>query len=351
MMVLDGAMIRLEHVSKEFRTPSGAVRALDDVSISVEEGHIFGIIGQSGAGKSTLVRLINLLERPSSGIVRLQGSDVTHARGPQLRALRRRIGMVFQHFNLLSSRTVAANVAYPLEIGGKLSRSEIASTVQGLLARVGLSAFARSYPHQLSGGQKQRVGIARALASSPSLLLCDEATSALDPQSTVAILDLLKEINRDLGMTVVIITHEMDVVRRICDKVAVLDHGRVVETGAVSDVFLKPLHEATLRILSETSGADVERISAEGDVVLTLLGEQAGTVVVSRALRRHHVDFAIVAGRAGSIGGARYLQLVLKLEGGEQTAALAALRQEGLRVEETPAARNPGNAEGGLRVT
>ena len=343
-------MIRLEHVSKEFRTPSGAVRALDDVSITVEEGHVFGIIGQSGAGKSTLVRLINLLERPSAGIVRLEGSDVTHASGAQLRALRRRIGMVFQHFNLLNSRTVAGNVAYPLEIDGKLGRTEIERTVQGLLSRVGLSSFAKSYPRQLSGGQKQRVGIARALASSPSVLLCDEATSALDPQSTLAILDLLREINRDLGMTIVIITHEMDVVRRVCDSVAVLDHGRVAETGAVSDVFLNPRHEATLRILSETSGADAERISAEGDVVLTLVGEQAGTSVVSRILRCHHVDFAIVAGRAGSIGSTRYLQLVLKLEGGEQGAALAALRQEGLRVEETLAARKLGTAEGGLRV-
>lgn len=343
-------MIRLDHVSKEFRTPSGYVRALQDVSISVEEGHIFGIIGQSGAGKSTLVRLINLLERPSSGSVHLDGSDVTHAAGAQLRRLRRRIGMVFQHFNLLSSRTVAGNVAYPLEIGGRLSRAEIDRTVQELLTRVGLSTLAKSDPHQLSGGQKQRVGIARALASSPSVLLCDEATSALDPQSTVAILDLLKEINRDLKMTIVIITHEMDVVRRICDSVAVLDHGRVVETGSVSDVFLSPRHEATLRILSETAGADATRISAEGDVVLTLVGEAAGSAVASRILRYHQVDFAIVAGRVGSIGSTRYLQLVLKLEGGEQGAALAALRQEGLRVEVTPQVRDIGSAEGGLRV-
>lgn len=343
-------MIRLEHVSKEFRTASGTVRALQDVSIAVEEGHIAGIIGQSGAGKSTLVRLINLLERPSAGAVRLDGIDVTSASGPQLRALRRRIGMVFQHFNLLNSRTVAANVAYPLEIGGRLSRSEVNSTVHGLLERVGLSAFAKSYPHQLSGGQKQRVGIARALASSPSVLLCDEATSALDPQSTVAILDLIKEINRDLGMTIVIITHEMDVVRRICDSVTVLDHGKVAEAGAVADVFLNPQHEATLRILSETAGADAQQMSLEGDIVLTLVGEQAGSTIVSRILRRHGVDFAIIAGRAGSIGGTRYLQLALKLEGGEQEAALAALSQEGIRIEEPLGGRRPGSAAGGLLV-
>jgi len=342
-------MIRLEHVSKEFQTASGTVRALQDVSIAVEEGHIAGIIGQSGAGKSTLVRLINLLERPSAGVVRLDGIDVTNASGAQLRSLRRRIGMVFQHFNLLNSRTVAANVAYPLEIGGHLGRAERDRTVHQLLERVGLLAFAKSYPHQLSGGQKQRVGIARALASSPSVLLCDEATSALDPQSTVAILDLLKEINRDLGMTIVIITHEMDVVRRICDNVTVLDHGRVAEAGAVTDVFLSPRHEATLRILSETAGADAGR-TLESDVVLTLVGEQASSAVASRILRRHNVDFAILGGRVGSIGGTRYLQLALKLEGGEQGAALAALRQEGVRVEATKASGIPGAAAGGLLV-
>ena len=347
---LDWLMIRLEHVSKAFSTGNGTIHALQDISIAVAKGEVAGIIGQSGAGKSTLVRLINLLERPTSGQVYLDDVDVTAAAGAQLRALRRRIGMIFQHFNLLSSRTVAGNVAYPLEIGGTLGRAAIAATVQGLLERVGLSAFAKSYPHQLSGGQKQRVGIARALASSPSVLLCDEATSALDPQSTVAILDLLKEINRDLGMTIVIITHEMDVVRRICDRVSVLDHGRVVESGPVTEVFLNPRHEATVRILSETAGADAGRVRPNGEAVVTLLGEQAESTVLSRILRKHHVDFAIAGGRAGTIGSTRYLQLILKFESGDRDAALAALRQEGIRIETAPAPSSSAVTVGGLRV-
>jgi D-methionine transport system ATP-binding protein len=258
--------------------------------------------------------------------------------------------MIFQHFNLLSSRTVAANVAYPLEIGGVHSRGEIARTVERLLERVGLSSLAKSYPRQLSGGQKQRVGIARALATSPSVLLCDEATSALDPQSTTSILDLLREINRDLGMTIVTITHEMDVVRRICDRVAVLDHGRVAETGPVADVFLNPVHPATLRILEENSGTSAGKSPPQGEVVLTLFGEQAQSTLVSRILRRHRVDFAIVSGRVGTIGQAPFLQLVMKLEGGERDAVLLSLRQEGIRVEELNQVLPGHTQQGGLLV-
>ena len=228
-------MIEFHHVQKTYRVSGRDVPALQSTDLCIEQGQVFGLIGHSGAGKSTLLRLINRLEEPSGGRILVEGEDVTALDAEGLRRFRQRVGMIFQHFNLLSSKTVADNIAMPLRLAGGFSRAEVDARVSELLARVGLSDHARKYPAQLSGGQKQRVGIARALACRPSILLCDEATSALDPQTTASVLQLLAEINRELKLTIVLITHEMDVIRRVCDQVAVMDGGAIVEQGDVAD--------------------------------------------------------------------------------------------------------------------
>ncbi|HGL6718074.1 ATP-binding cassette domain-containing protein [Burkholderia contaminans] len=244
-----GAAVSLEQVGKVFATPRGHAAALRDVTLDVRRGEVFGIIGRSGAGKSTLLRLVNGLERPSSGRVRVQGVDVGALDEDGLVALRRRTGMVFQHFNLLSAKTVFENVALPLKIAG-VPKAERVRKVEALLELVGLAAKRDAYPASLSGGQKQRVGIARALVHDPEVLLCDEATSALDPETTQSILALLADINRRLGLTIVLITHEMEVIRAVCDTVAVIEQGEVVETGPVWRVFGDPRHGATRALLS-----------------------------------------------------------------------------------------------------
>ncbi|CAB3972449.1 methionine import ATP-binding protein MetN 2 [Burkholderia cenocepacia] len=244
-----GAAVSLEQVGKVFATPRGQAAALRDVTLDVRRGEVFGIIGRSGAGKSTLLRLVNGLERPSSGRVHVQGVDVGALDENGLVALRRRTGMVFQHFNLLSAKTVFENVALPLKIAG-VPKAERARKVEALLDLVGLAAKRDAYPASLSGGQKQRVGIARALVHDPEVLLCDEATSALDPETTQSILALLADINRRLGLTIVLITHEMEVIRAVCDTVAVIEQGEVVETGPVWRVFGDPRHGATRALLS-----------------------------------------------------------------------------------------------------
>ncbi|QAY78236.1 methionine ABC transporter ATP-binding protein [Sphingosinicella sp. BN140058] len=242
-------MIEITNVSKRF---ADGTSALDDVSLTVPRGAAFGVIGRSGAGKSTLLRLINGLERPTEGDVRVDGISLPRLSEGGLRSLRRRIGMIFQSFGLLDGRDVAGNVALPLELAG-VAEAEREVRVAELLARVGLADKAGAYPSRLSGGQRQRVGIARALATRPDILLCDEATSALDPETTRSILALLGELNRELGLTIVLITHEMAVVRTVCDQVAVLDQGRIVETGAVASVFGETRHDATLRLLGEAA--------------------------------------------------------------------------------------------------
>ena len=267
-------MIELRHISKDFGTGEHAVHAVQDVSLTVETGEIFGIIGFSGAGKSTLVRCINLLERPTSGEVLLDGQELTALPPKQLRQTRKKIGMIFQHFNLMPSRTVAGNVAYPLR-GSGLSREQIAAKVQSLLELVGIGDKADAFPSQLSGGQKQRVAIARALANDPSVLLCDEATSALDPQTTKAILHLLRDLNAKLGLTIVLITHEMAVVREICHRVAVMEHGRVAEQGEVFNVFADPRQEITRSFIRTTSNLQKveELIAADSPVTRLKPGE------------------------------------------------------------------------------
>lgn len=267
-------MIEFTHVSKDFGTGEKMVRAVRDVSLTIQDGEIFGIIGFSGAGKSTLVRCINLLERPTNGTVVVDGKEMTALSPKELRLARRKIGMIFQHFNLMPSRTVFSNVAYPLQ-GQGLSKQAIQNKVRKLLKLVDIADKETAYPSQLSGGQKQRVAIARALANDPSVLLCDEATSALDPQTTKAILHLLRDLNAKLGLTIVLITHEMAVVREICHRVAVMEHGRVAEQGEVFNVFVDPRQDITRSFIRTTSNLQKveELIAADSPVTRLKPGE------------------------------------------------------------------------------
>lgn len=267
-------MIRLENVSKTFTDSNKEVHTVNNVSLTINDGDIFGIIGFSGAGKSTLVRCINLLEKPTEGKVFVDDAEITALSGKELRKARKKIGMIFQHFNLMPSRTIFGNVAYPLR-GSGLSKEEIKEKVHHLLELVGISEKENAFPSQLSGGQKQRVAIARALANDPNILLCDEATSALDPQTTKSILKLLQQLNQTLGITVVVITHEMAVVKEICNRVAVMDHGDVVEEGEVFHVFASPKEPLTRSFIKTTSNLQKieELIAADSPVVATKKGE------------------------------------------------------------------------------
>ena len=267
-------MIRLENVSKTFTDSNKEVHAVNNVSLTINDGDIFGIIGFSGAGKSTLVRCINLLEKPTVGKVFVDDAEITALSGKELRKARKKIGMIFQHFNLMPSRTIFGNVAYPLR-GSGLSKEEIKEKVHHLLELVGISEKENAFPSQLSGGQKQRVAIARALANDPNILLCDEATSALDPQTTKSILNLLQQLNQTLGITVVVITHEMAVVKEICNRVAVMDHGDVVEEGEVFHVFASPKEPLTRSFIKTTSNLQkIEELIADDSlVVATKKGE------------------------------------------------------------------------------
>ncbi|EWM45900.1 ABC transporter family protein [Bordetella holmesii 70147] len=270
-------MIHIQNLSKTYATPHGRFEALRGIELLIEQGEVFGIIGPSGAGKSTLVQCINLLERPDQGSISIGGQELTGLSESRLRAQRRRIGMVFQGFNLLSRRTVYGNVALPLEIAG-VPRQEIPAKVERLLALVGLQHLRDRYPSQISGGQKQRVGIARALANDPDVLLSDEATSALDPETTHNILALLRDINRKTGVTVVMITHQMEVVREICDRVAVLSHGQVVEMGRTQDVFASPKHDVTRAMVSAATASELSEgtLAAVRERIATHTSAQPG---------------------------------------------------------------------------
>jgi len=330
--------IELIDLAKTYATPAGETAAVRGVSLRVAPGEVFGIIGESGAGKSTLIRLINLLERPTAGQVLVDGEDIVALAADDLRRLRRRVGMIFQHFNLLSSKTVAQNIAFPLRLEGRITAAQIRVRVAQLLARVGLSDLAGSYPAQLSGGQKQRVGIARALACGPNVLLCDEATSALDPETTGQVLDLLAELNRDLGLTIILITHEMDVVRRICDRVAVLDRGCVVEQGEVVEVFLNAEHPVTRRLLREhVPDAAPALTQGARRVRLTWRGAVSQTPFLSRIAREQRVDFNLEGGRIAQIKGEPYGQLTLTLSGANLEGALAGFAAAGIRIREVAA--------------
>jgi D-methionine transport system ATP-binding protein len=333
-------VIRFVDVHKSYRVGGKDIPALEPFHLEIADGEVFGIIGHSGAGKSTLIRLINLLERPSGGRILIDDTDITTLPDPALRAARQRIGMIFQHFNLLSSQTVVENIAFPMRIAGGKDPATIRARVDELLQRVGLGAHADKYPSQLSGGQKQRVGIARALANRPSILLCDEATSALDPQTTASVLDLLAEINRELKLTIVLITHEMDVVRRVCDRVAVLDTGRMVEQGAVADVFLHPRHATTRRFVNEAlpeeaAGEHLPYQHVPGRILrLSFRGEATWSPTLGRVTRETGVDFNILAGRIDRIKDLPYGQLTLAMQGENVDKALQAMRDAGIEVEE-----------------
>ncbi len=332
-------MIELINVSKTF---DNQVEAVKDVTLRIKPKQIFGIIGYSGAGKSTLIRLINLLEKPDQGKVIVDEVDLTTLDQKQLRQSRKKIGMIFQRFNLFRSRTVFANVRYPLE-GSRLTNIEINERVNELLQLVGLSDKADSYPSQLSGGQMQRVGIARALANRPKVLLCDEATSALDPQTTQSILKLLKELNKKLDLTIVVITHQMSVVKDICDEVAIMDQGSVVEQGSILDVFYNPTYEITKQFVHSADNIDkvdeylaskrLELAQDENLILLSYSNINTQEALIYNMIKQFDIKVNILFGNIELIGDNPIGWLVIIIGGKQQDESLAYLRANGVRVE------------------
>lgn len=304
-------MIQLENLCKTFTTDGGEVHAVQDVNLTIEDGDIFGIIGLSGAGKSTLVRCINYLEKPTSGDVVFNGVSLGSLSHKELLATRKSMSMIFQGFNLLSQRTALKNVCYPLEIS-KVPKKEAREKARSLLELVGLGDRSDSYPSQLSGGQKQRVAIARALATDPKVLLCDEATSALDPNTTRSILDLLKNINETLGVTIIVITHEMKVVEQICNKVAVLDGGVVVETGLVKDVFMAPKSQRAKELILPKSAA-VKLVDGKKLLRIVFDGNSSFEPVISNLSLECHTAVNILGADTKNIDGKAYGQMLLQL--------------------------------------
>ncbi|CAI0879600.1 methionine ABC transporter ATP-binding protein [Serratia quinivorans] len=336
-------MIVLSNVCKTFDSAQGRVVAVDNVSLAVEAGQIYGIIGYSGAGKSTLIRLLNGLEAPTSGNIQVEGFEIAGARGDQLRQARLKISMVFQHFNLLWSRTVSQNIAFSMQIAG-VPKAQINPRVAELIALVGLQGREDAYPSQLSGGQKQRVGIARALANNPGVLLCDEATSALDPQTTDSILDLLLDINRKLNLTIVLITHEMHVVRKICHRVAVMENGRIVEEGPVLDVFTRPQQPITQQFVKQVSQyqeteENFNPLLAQhlpGAIFkLTFVGVQTHQAVISDVILRYKVSINILHGKISQTLNGSFGELYIHVEGNDLQidSMLKLLREQQIAVE------------------
>ncbi|WP_265460104.1 methionine ABC transporter ATP-binding protein [Enterococcus sp. HY326] len=327
------SFIELHHVEKEFSGKAGAIHAVADVSLDVEQGDVYGIVGYSGAGKSTLVRLLNGLEKPSKGEVIVRGQNIANLKNKELRSFRQKVGMIFQHFNLLWSRTVKENIELPLELAG-VAKNDRSQRANELIQLVGLEGRGDAYPAQLSGGQKQRVGIARALANNPDILLCDEATSALDPQTTDEVLNLLEKINHELKLTIVLITHEMHVVRKICNKVAVMELGKIVEDGQVSAVFRHPQQEVTKRFVQQElqpeTNSDEQLIqefvaaNPEGRIVtLEFKENNANEPVISQAIRQFPIDINVVAGRIRRTEDASFGTLTVLLTGDDQAISQA----------------------------
>ena len=335
-------MIEIKNVSKHFNTAEGTVHALNDVSISIPDGDIFGIIGMSGAGKSTLVRCINMLERPESGSVIIDGVDMGSLSPAELRRARRSITMVFQGFNLLMQRSCLKNVCFPLELAG-WNKADARKRAQELLETVGLGDKARAYPAQLSGGQQQRVAIARALATDPKVLLCDEATSALDPNTTNAILELVRSINEKLGITVVIITHQMSVVESTCRHLAILDGGRVVERGEVSEVFSAPKSAAARRLVFPEGDGDTPLAGAPGQRFIRVVfngAEATGSPVIARMAVEKGVEANIAYASTRSIGGRIYGSMLLgvpETDAAVETAIAYLTRAKDVAAEEVTA--------------
>jgi len=339
-------MIKLNNITKIFTLPDKKLTALDNVSLHVPKGQICGVIGASGAGKSTLIRCVNLLERPTHGAVIIDDVDLTQLSDAELVKTRRQIGMIFQHFNLLTSRTVFENVALPLELENK-SKAEIQEKTTALLALVGLGDKHNVYPANLSGGQKQRVAIARALASDPKVLLCDEATSALDPATTQSILKLLKEINRTLGITILLITHEMEVVKRICDQVAVIDKGRLIEQGTVSEIFSNPKTELAQEFISSTfhitlpeeyleNLSDTPKHAKSYPIIkFEFTGRSVDAPLLSQASKKFGVELSILTSQIDYAGGVKFGFTIAEVEGDEDaiTQAKVYLMENNVRVE------------------
>ncbi|WPK10393.1 methionine ABC transporter ATP-binding protein [Lysinibacillus louembei] len=336
-------MIQLSNITKVYKTKNGDLTAVRDVNLTINQGEIFGIIGYSGAGKSTMIRLLNGLEKPTTGEVIVNGEDIAHTSGASLRQARQKISMIFQHFNLLWSRTVEENIAFPLEIAG-VSKSERASRVQELVELVGLNGREKAYPSQLSGGQKQRVGIARALANNPEVLLCDEATSALDPETTDAILELLLNINKKLGLTIVLITHEMHVIRKICHRVAVMEAGQVVEQGKVLDIFQNPQATITKNFVSQVSDSSETKESIEqivtnyptGKIVrVTFVGQSTKEPIMSQLIKQFDVDINILHGAISHTANGPYGTLIVHIDGGKENieSALQLLATNNIQAE------------------
>lgn len=338
-------MIELKNITKEFRDHNGESSiAVSNISLQIGKGKIFGIIGESGAGKSTLIRCINLLERPTSGEVYIEGQNMTDLSSSALATARRNIGMIFQHFNLLSSATVFENVAFPLRLS-KAPKDSIKQRVDDLLSLVGLENKAMDYPAKLSGGQKQRVAIARALANNPQILLCDEATSALDPATTDSILSLLKDINKKLNITILLITHEMEVVKTICDKVAILNNGKLIEQGSIAEIFSYPKHELTKHFIESSVRIHipanykeklVERFSTGKHMLIKLeiSGQSEANAAISDIAGLYSVKSNIVCAQMDYIGGLKFGVILIEFEGQHENEILAVqhLRDKNINV-------------------
>ncbi|WP_443863004.1 methionine ABC transporter ATP-binding protein [Fusobacterium ulcerans] len=329
-------MIKIEKINKVY---SNGFHAVKDVSLEVKKGDIFGIIGLSGAGKSSLIRLLNRLEEPTSGSIVIDGVDITKLSKDELLERRKKIGMIFQHFNLLASRTVGENVAFALEIAG-WDKGKMKDRVRELLEVVELSDKIDSYPSQLSGGQKQRVAIARALANNPDILLSDEATSALDPKTTNSILELIKNIQHKFGLTVVMITHQMEVIRDICNRVAVMSDGEIVETGGVHHIFSNPQAEITKELISylpstEERGVEIMKTKGKYIVKLKFLGTIAEEPIISQALRKFDIDFSIIGGSIDHLSTMKVGHLFIELSGDmeQQQEAIEWFNESGVIVE------------------
>ena len=333
-------MIELQHLTKRFATQGGTVVALNDINLTIQDGDIYGIIGMSGAGKSTLVRCINMLERPDEGKVVVNGRQMQELSAAELRAARREITMIFQQFNLLMQRTCLKNVCFPMELAG-VKKAEAEKRAMELLEMVGLPDKANAYPAQLSGGQKQRIAIARALATNPKVLLCDEATSALDPNTTHSILTLIKDINRKLGITVVVITHQMSVVEEICDSVAILDGGVVVEQGEVREIFANPKTAAARRLVAPNGGSaarDLSSFAPDDHVVrVTFNGSSAAKPLVASLAAEKGILVSVLSADTRDLSGQCYGSMLLKLPRDTEQAKQAAAymrSQNGVTVEE-----------------
>lgn len=326
--------IEILHLRKVYPIPEGEVVALDNISLSINKGDIYGIIGMSGAGKSTLIRCLNRLDHPSDGQIFIDGKNILAMNALELRATRRRMAMIFQQFNLLTQKTVAKNVRYPLEIAG-VPKKQANDRVLELLRLVGLEQKANAYPSQLSGGQKQRVAIARALAGDPEMLLCDEATSALDPMTTQSILDLLQEINHRLGITVVLITHEMAVIRQICNRVAILDGGKLAEKGTVDEVFLHTKSAAGKRLFGILPEKEDPQ-PTESALRIVFDGESVEQPIISRVVRECGVDVNILSANINQFNHKAYGQMLISLPDQleERNLLTNSLRKLGLSVEE-----------------